>query len=73
MTNQNQEVTPEQYKNALLKQNTARRFADYEDTIAGLQTRIAMLEQQLEAQNADSDVEQAPDELPAPPAPPAAE
>lgn len=68
-----QEITPEQYKAEVLKQNFARRCADYEDVIASLQTQVAMLQQQLKAQQGADDAESPPDELPAPapPAPPA--
>jgi hypothetical protein len=46
-TEQNKEMTQEEYKARVLKQNFAMRCSDYEDVIATLQTQIAMMEQQI--------------------------
>lgn len=59
MNRENEEITPEQYKARLLKQNFANRCADYEDVIATLQTRVAILEQRLK-QYEDTDTADAP-------------
>lgn len=71
MTNEKQEVTAEQYKVQRLKANFANRMADYEDVIATLQTKIAMLEQQLEQANVEvPELDAEASEVPPPPAPP---
>ena len=66
-----QEITPDEYRQQVLKRNFANRCAEYEDAIARLQTRIAMLEQALQQQQV-VDVPESPSadvELPPPPAP----
>lgn len=55
------EMTADQYYVQQLKRNTAQRYAEYEDAIAQLQTRVAMLEQQLESEN-DKQPDDAQDE-----------
>lgn len=67
-----QEVTAEQYKAEILKQNFARRCADYEDHIASLQTQLAIAQQRLgqyEDRDTDNGTESPSNEL-APPPPP---
>lgn len=48
------EYTPEEYKVETMKQNMARRFADYEDAIATLQTQVAMLQSEQAAKEPES-------------------
>jgi hypothetical protein len=62
-TEQGKEMTQEEYKARLLKQNFAQRVVSYEDVIAELQTQLAMLQQQLQVLEA-REVAAAPAETP---------
>jgi hypothetical protein len=46
-TEENKQLSADEYKARILSQNFANRCAGYEDAIASLQTQIAMMEQQM--------------------------
>jgi predicted Rossmann fold nucleotide-binding protein DprA/Smf involved in DNA uptake len=60
------EMTAEEYKAKVLKQNFAQRVISYEDMIAELQTQLALLQQQQQQQAQSA--EKRPDERGADPA-----